>query len=150
MLTSRRCDNTFQIPGGCSGWNDSGQPFSMFVLLPILYVSLQTICASPLPLPIDISNTPDGLQLPTCTCIDQRSITDILWSCFATIFACTWLSVHPNMPGPDEGAWKIALRRLELMFWSLICPEMIICWACRQWLAARNLRDEYGGALFPS
>ena len=52
------------------------------------------------------------------------------------------------MPGPDEGAWKIALRRLELMFWSLICPEMIICWACRQWLAARKLRDEYGGALF--
>ncbi|KIJ90259.1 hypothetical protein K443DRAFT_116856, partial [Laccaria amethystina LaAM-08-1] len=65
--------------------------------------------------------------------------------CFATIFACTWLSVHPNMPGLDEKPWKIALRRLEIMFWSLICPEMIICWACRQWIAARRLRDEYGG-----
>jgi hypothetical protein len=121
----------------------------MFVLLPILYFSLQAIRASPLPLPIDISNAPDsGLQLPTSACIHQRSITDILWSCFATIFACTWLSVHPNMPGPDEKPWKIALRRLEIMFWSLICPEMIICWACRQWIAARRLRDEYGGALF--
>ncbi|KIJ91111.1 hypothetical protein K443DRAFT_115528 [Laccaria amethystina LaAM-08-1] len=117
----------------------------MFLLLPILYFSLQAIRASPLPLPIDISDAPPGLQLPTCTCIDQRSITDILWSCFATIFACTWLSVHPNMPGPDEKPWKIALRRLEIMFWSLICPEMIICWACKQWNAARSLRDKYGG-----
>ncbi|EDQ99279.1 uncharacterized protein LACBIDRAFT_316764 [Laccaria bicolor S238N-H82] len=78
-------------------------------------------------------------------CIDQRSLTDIIWSCFTTIFACTWLSVHPNMPGPDEKCWKTVLRRLELMLWSLICPEMIICWACRQWFAARSLCDEYGG-----
>ena len=150
VLTSRRCGNTFQIPVACSGWNDSGQAFSMFVLLPILYVSLQTIRASPLPLPIDISNAPAGLQPPACTRIGlgQRSITNVLWSCFATIFACTWLSVHPNIPGPDEGPWKIALRRFELMFWSLIWPEMIIYWAFKQWLAARSLRDEYGGALF--
>ena len=148
MLTSRRCGNTFQIPVACSGCNDSGQAFSMFVLLPFLFVSLHAIRASPLPLPIDNGNAPDDLQLPTCTCIDQRSITDILWSCFATIFACTWLSVHPNMPGPDEGPGKFAPRRLKLMFWSLIWPEMIIYWAFRQWLAARSLRDEYGGALF--
>ncbi|KIJ94276.1 hypothetical protein K443DRAFT_48209, partial [Laccaria amethystina LaAM-08-1] len=64
-------------------------------------------------------------------------------SCFATIFACTWLSVHPNMPGPDEKSWMTALRRVEVMFWSLICPEMIIFWASRQWVAARSLRDEY-------
>ena len=121
----------------------------MFVLLSILYFSLQAIRASSLPLPIDIStDAPDGVQLPTC--MHQRSITDILWSCFATLFACTWLSVHPNMPGPDEEPWKIALRRLELMFWALIFPEMIICWAFRQWLAARWLRDIYGGALFLS
>ena len=151
MLTSRRCSNTFQIPVGCSGWNDSGQPFSMFVLLSILYFSLWAIRASPLSLPIDISNAPAGIQLSTYTaCIHQRSITDIVWSCFATLFACTWVSVHPNMQGPDEGFWKIALRRLELILWSLISPEMIIGWAARQWLAAQGLRDEYGGALFPS
>ena len=132
---------------GCSGWNDSGQPFPMFVLLSILYFSNR---ASPLPLPVDISNAPTGVQLPTCTCIHQRSITDILWSCFATLFVCTWVSVHPNIPGPDEGFWKVALRRLELMLWALICPELIIGWAFRQWLAARWLRDQYGGALFPS
>ena len=122
----------------------------MFILLPILYVSLKAIRASPLPLPMDVSDASAGLQLQTYSCVDQRSITDILWSCFATIFACTWLSVHPNIPSSDEKPWRIALRRLELMFWSLIWPEMIICWACRQWFAARSLRDKYGGALFPS
>ena len=122
----------------------------MFVILSILYFSLWAIRASPLPLPIDISNAPGGVQLSTYTCIHQRSITDILWSCFATLFACTWLSVHPNVPPPDEGFWKIALRRLELMFWALICPELIIAWAFRQWDAARWLRDKYGGALFQS
>ena len=139
------------MPVGRSGWNDSGQPLPiMFVLLSVLYFHLWAIRASPLPLPVDISNAPTGVQLPTCTCIHQRSITDILWSCFATIFACTWLSVHPNIPSSDEKPWRIALRRLELMFWSLIWPEMIICWACRQWFAARSLRDKYGGALFLS
>ena len=54
------------------------------------------------------------------------------------------------MPGPDEGFCKIALQRLELMLWALLSPEMIIGWAARQWLAARCLRDEYGGALFLS
>ena len=122
----------------------------MFVLLSILYFSHWAIRASPLPLPIDISNAPAGVQLPTCACIHQRSITDILWSCFATLFACTWLSVHPNIPGPDEGFWKIALRRLELMLWTLLGPELIIAWAARQWLAAERLQNEYGGALFPS
>ena len=122
----------------------------MFILLPILYVSLQAIHASPLPLPIDISNAPVDLQLLPCTCINQRTLSDILWSCIATIFACTWLSIHPNIPAPDEKRWKSALRRLELMYWSLICPEMIICWACRQWFAAQSLRAKYGGQLFPS
>ena len=151
VLTLRRCGNTFQIPVGCSGWSDSGQPFSMFVLLSILYFSLQAIRASPLPLPVDISNAPAGVQLPTsCICIHQRSITDILWSCFATLFACTWLSVHPNMLGPDEGFWKITFRRLEIMLWAFISPEMVIAWAARQWFAARWLRDKYGGTIFPS
>ena len=132
-------------------WMERFRPaFPMFILLSILYFSHWAIRVSPLPLPIDISNAPAGVQLSAYTCIHQRSITDILWSCFATLFACTWLSVHPNVPPPDEGFWKIARRRLEIMLWALICPEMIIAWAFKQWLAARWSRDQYGGALFPS
>ena len=82
-------------------------------------------------------------------CVDQRSIWDIIWSCLATIFACCWVSVHPNMPALTDGKWKIACHRLELMFWAVIAPEMIIMWALRQWYGARELADTYEGPWCP-
>ena len=85
---------------------------------------------------------------PACICpTDQRTIWGILWSCLATIFACSWVSVHPNIPGPNESSWRIFLRRLELMFWAVIGPEMIITWAFRQWSGARHLEKLYRGEL---
>ena len=93
----------------------------------------------------------------TCTVLstsispaDQRSIWDILWSCLATIFACSWVSIHPNIPGVNESSWRIYLRRLELMFWAVVAPEMIITWAFRQWLGARHLQKLYKGELSKS
>ena len=94
------------------------------------------------------SNATTVFSTPPCICpTDQRSIWDILWSCLATIFACLWVSVHPNIPGPDEPSWRVFLRRLELMFWAVIGPEIIITWALRQWLGARRLENLYKGEL---
>ena len=88
------------------------------------------------------------LSTPACICpADQRSIWDILWSCLATILACSWVSVHPNIPGPNESSWRVFRHRLELMFWAVIGPEMIIAWALRQWLSARQLEKLYKGEL---
>ena len=95
------------------------------------------------------SNATTVLSTPACICpTDQRSIWDILWSSLATLFACSWVSVHPNIPGPDESRWRVFLRRLELMFWAVISPEMIITWALRQWLGARRLEMLYKGELY--
>ena len=77
----------------------------------------------------------------------QRSIWDILWSCLATIFACSWISIHPNIPAPNESQWRVFLRRLELMFWAVVGPEMVIGWAFRQWSSARHLEKLYKGEL---
>ena len=83
---------------------------------------------------------------PACICPgDQRTIWNLLWSCLATIFACSWVSVHPNIPGPNESSWRIFLRHLELLFWSVVAPETIITWALRQWLGARYLEKLYKG-----
>ena len=79
---------------------------------------------------------------------DQRSVWDILWSCLATILACSWVSIHPNIPGPDESRWRVFLRRLELMFWAVVAPEVVILWAFRQWLTARQLERLYKGELY--
>ncbi|KAF8511833.1 hypothetical protein BU17DRAFT_77472 [Hysterangium stoloniferum] len=64
-------------------------------------------------------------------------------SCLPTIFACSWVSVHPNMPEPGEAWWPVMLRRLELMVWAIIAPELIIYWAVRQWNGARRLERRY-------
>ena len=88
------------------------------------------------------------LSTSACICpADQRSIWDILWSCLATILACSWVSVHPNIPSPNESSWRIFLRRLELMFWAVMGPELIITWAFRQWSGARHLEKLYKGEL---
>ena len=92
------------------------------------------------------------LSTPVCICpADQRTMWDILWSCLATIIACSWVSIHPNIPAPNESSWRIFLRRLELMFWAVVGPEMIITWALRQWSGARHLEKLYkGGQIYPN
>ncbi|KDR74669.1 hypothetical protein GALMADRAFT_42196, partial [Galerina marginata CBS 339.88] len=76
-------------------------------------------------------------------CPNTRSTWDILWSCLATIFASSWVSVHPNILAPDEGPWRDSLQRLELMFWSVISPEVIVYWAASQWYGARHLVKKF-------
>ena len=88
-----------------------------------------------------------NIATPECLCPDQRTIWNIIWSCLATIFACSWVSVHPNIPGPDDSWIKRIYSRLELMFWSIVVPELITYWALKQWSAARKLEKKYHSEL---
>jgi hypothetical protein len=74
---------------------------------------------------------------------NQRTNMDILWSCLATIFACTWVAVHPNVPGPRESEWTRFRRRCSTMFYAIIAPEMMMLWAMRQRYAAARIKMEY-------
>ncbi|KXN86826.1 hypothetical protein AN958_09562 [Leucoagaricus sp. SymC.cos] len=74
---------------------------------------------------------------------DSRTIWDIVWSCLATIFACTWVAVHPNIPSP-KADWKERFRsRLMVMAYAWIAPECVTMWAMRQWVSARKLARTY-------
>ncbi|KXN82158.1 hypothetical protein AN958_02967 [Leucoagaricus sp. SymC.cos] len=64
--------------------------------------------------------------------VHQRTTMNILWSCLATIFACTWVAVHPNIPGPRESEWLRFRRRFATMFYAVIAPEVVTLWAMRQ------------------
>lgn len=70
-----------------------------------------------------------------------RTVLDILWSCLTTTFACTWLSVHPNVPFEGEGKWTLLKRRIFLMFFSILAPEFMIMWAFKQWKGAVMIRE---------
>ncbi|KAJ7021515.1 hypothetical protein C8F04DRAFT_1314218, partial [Mycena alexandri] len=67
-----------------------------------------------------------------------RKLFDIVWGCLATIFASTWVSVHPNVPAPHQGPLKASLRRLGMMLVAVIAPELIVFFAARQLVVARQ------------
>jgi hypothetical protein len=59
---------------------------------------------------------------------------------------CTLAAVHPNIPSQKERQLTTTLRRVGLVSFTLIAPEMTILWAMRQWVAARKLAKEHQGA----
>ncbi len=78
------------------------------------------------------------------SCVDyrfQRTLFNIIWGCASTTIICA-CAVHPNIP-PREGPFKATLRRLELMFWAIMAPEILPAWALNQRLAAMTIRDLY-------
>ena len=70
-----------------------------------------------------------------------RTVWDILWSCLATTFAVTWVSVHPNVPFLEETSWKVLKRRMFLMVPALLAPEVMIMWAFKQWRGAVMIKE---------
>jgi len=73
----------------------------------------------------------------------DRSVYGILWSCLSTIFACTWIAVHPNIPAPEDSGWEILGRRLAIMGYVLLAPEFVIFWAARQHYGAYYLTQKH-------
>lgn len=69
----------------------------------------------------------------------ERSIWSILWSCLATTFACTWVSVHPNIPDLWGGERTEKHRRFYFTFLSLLAPEIMLLWAFKQSRGALNI-----------
>src|SRR5260221_14447745 len=61
-----------------------------------------------------------------------------------TTIICAWVSVHPNVP--PSGYWKGLWRRVKMMIWTIIAPELILAWAVRQWFAAWEIRDTVNGS----
>ena len=78
----------------------------------------------------------------------QRSTWNIIWSCFATLFACSWVAIHPNIPAKSDSSTRRFFRHLMVMAYMILVPEAVICWAARQWWAARNIAKKHQGALF--
>jgi len=81
------------------------------------------------------------------TDVCPRNRLEIIWSCIATILASSWVAVHPNLPHRDDSKLKKILRRVELMLWAIITPELIIYWAARQWYGARWMERYFRGEV---
>ena len=112
-----------------------------------IYYSVQNafIDASPVP---SIDNR--SLDLNHCTNLAHcRSIWNIIWSCLVTIFSCTWVAIHPNIPCPKKQNPVItfAEHRLPLFICALLVPEYMLAWAIKQFLSARTIANQNGREL---
>ncbi|KDQ49497.1 hypothetical protein JAAARDRAFT_42807 [Jaapia argillacea MUCL 33604] len=82
--------------------------------------------------------------MSTCSDIHHcRTMVGIISSCITTIFACTWVAIHPNIPAPYETSLEITVRRMRVTVMALIAPELVIVWAMRQWVVAGQIAKKY-------
>ena len=126
----------------------------LFLIFVYYFVQGAFIDASPIP-------SVDDRSLAANHCTDLtycRSIWNIVWSCLVTIFSCTWVAVHPNIPCPktrEANSWierciwnpllSFAKHRLPLFICALLVPEYVLAWAIRQFLGARRIAKQNGG-----
>ncbi|KAJ2936537.1 hypothetical protein H1R20_g561, partial [Candolleomyces eurysporus] len=74
---------------------------------------------------------------------NYRSTPEIIWTCLATTFMCTWVSVHPNV-SRGTSRWDNLRDRFILFGWTLLAPELVLVFAYRQWEGVRLLRKLHG------
>ena len=114
--------------------------FAMLFLIFIYYLVRgvsESIDASPIP-SFDLLSSESN----RCTNLTHcRMVWNIIWSCLATIFSCTWVAVHPNIPCPRKRSLVVSFaeHRLPLFICALLVPEYVLAWAIRQYLRARSL-----------
>jgi len=88
---------------------------------------------------------------PSAACNDLhgcRTLWNIVWSSLITVFACIWLSIHPNIPLPEDSWGRKGVRRVWTMILALLAPELIVGWAARQRLIARDIAKDNEGVVY--
>jgi hypothetical protein len=114
----------------------------------LLFFLIHLLSTRALPVPaVDKANAPSS-----CKDYDHcRSLLSIIWSCITTVFLCTWVAVHPNVPEPVD-LQNMSLRpkcihktlyffknKVVIFIYALLVPEYILAWAIRQRLMARRI-----------
>ncbi|KAF9030519.1 hypothetical protein BDP27DRAFT_1349079 [Rhodocollybia butyracea] len=85
---------------------------------------------------------PGGLSQVAPNTSSTRTVPEIVWSCLTTIFACTWVAVHPNIPSRHDSDQDLLWRRVKILAVALIAPEYIILWAANQlWSAKKAVKE---------
>jgi len=73
-----------------------------------------------------------------------RTLWDIIRSCWLTVFACTWVTIHPNIPSRRSWFSK-NYYKVQLWIVDLIMPELLLLWAAKQYIAAKDLTKKQEG-----
>ncbi|KAF8173447.1 hypothetical protein BJ912DRAFT_910591 [Pholiota molesta] len=121
----------------------------MLIIL-LIFALIRTLRGVPLASPPEPPDPLPALALrDTQSHFGQRTVHDIVISCLATIFACTWSAVHPNIPAVTDSAWTRFKRRVTITIYALLAPELLTLWAMEQRLGAKRIVDEYNKGRGP-
>ena len=87
---------------------------------------------------IPVTRTLIEIDSPSITppaCLDIRycrQISGIVIGCFTTIFACTWVSLHHNVPPPGTARSVRWANRIALAVVALFLPEVSVTLAGKE------------------
>ncbi|KAJ7053322.1 hypothetical protein C8F01DRAFT_1330088 [Mycena amicta] len=114
------------------------------MLLLLFLVNLFSESANGRAAPLPVQDLNSQMSADSCDDINKcRRLFDVVWGCLATIFACTWVSVHPNVPRPDSSALSLFWRRLWMMIVAILAPEFMVGFAARQYFVARRFSKKF-------
>ncbi|KZP19165.1 hypothetical protein FIBSPDRAFT_744422, partial [Athelia psychrophila] len=81
----------------------------------------------------NISLVSSNLRADPCNDLHNcRTLFSIITSCLTTIFACVWVSVHPNVPGPRQSWTSKQFESFKIVVLMLLVPEWVLAWSIRQ------------------
>ncbi|KAL8867670.1 MAG: hypothetical protein Q9174_005510 [Haloplaca sp. 1 TL-2023] len=81
---------------------------------------------------------------------DGRGTFDILWSCLFTIFLCTWVSLHLNVPAAHEKYRHQFARKMRWMLQAIMAPEFVLAFATGQKVEAKRSVELFKDLVLPS
>src|SRR5437763_14094824 len=70
----------------------------------------------------------------------NKGTLDLLWSCFVTIFLCTWTVQRPDVVPWTTTKTEMFRKRIFWMMITLVCPEYVAWIAIDQWHSARKFK----------
>jgi hypothetical protein len=120
------------------------RPLAMSLILPTLLVTAAQYVAFASPTPttnVTFTNIHvDAFSSHPSLCNELyhcRSLTSIVWSCLTTIFLCTWVAMHPDVPDKSETSWRDRfISHIFNMAVMIMAPEYFVVQAFDQWIKA--------------
>ncbi|KAF8647494.1 hypothetical protein AX16_006699 [Volvariella volvacea WC 439] len=111
----------------------------------LLALTVTLVLSGSYALPISAPTTSGAIVLQSRAPNDgpSREVITIIYNCIATIIACTYAAIHPNIPPRNAPWWSTLGTRLKITLCALIAPEILILWAMRQRIMAGRIADRY-------
>jgi len=123
--------------------------FSALMVFPLLFPVLALvgrIRAAPIDQYRGESYSAERPSGSTCSDIDHcRTLEDLVVSCLTTIFACTYLSYHSDVPDPTCTERRRRAIRICSMVISILIPELTVAKAASQWRQVQEYKSPFQG-----